>query len=491
MDAGISRDKAPSYPDDISAFELKREELKQSNAEPDAEEMIYFRAHLAARTKRLEVVQRELKALSAEKAKLKRSIEDDKAIVRPSRRVHRDILEKIFLLFVNEDLTKDREVSSLSAASFMPWRLAQVSKGWREIALTYPRLWSTIRISNDNNSLSAWQKKNYMLGLQLRRSGDHLLQVSISSTTRAAQDCPLIHIILPTSFRWRKLSAVLQYGAHFDIFTAILGFTPALQEMEISPASPQNNSFATFHQLFPRLTPSLRFLSGSIDLLVRCTTIPWAQLQHYHEHTGGYSNVSVPNRPAFPSLMQMVELETCSLICNFRIAAGMQGTFRHLQHLKLTGDNVMIILEALVLPALLSLHVDSTVPFLEDINRILPNYPTVRALCIRRFVSDATNNWQSYKAVLEGSPALTVFVLQTRHCEQHDFMSFLIQTPNVGVALTTLKLKVQKQSSAFGMSQDGVQSQREDACRSLRAARLNLNVEYNTDDSPIHLPDLL
>ncbi|KAJ7574189.1 hypothetical protein C8J56DRAFT_1065183 [Mycena floridula] len=222
----------------------------------------------------------------------------------------------------------------------------------------------------------------------------------------------------------------------------------------------------------------------------RCTTIPWAQLQHYHEHTGVYSNVSVPARPEFPSLMQMVELETCSLICNFRIAAGMQGTFRHLQHLKLTGDNGMIILEALVLPALLSLHINSTVPFLEDISRILPSYPTVRALCIRRFVSDATN-WQSYKAVLEGSPALTVFVLQTRHCEQRDFMSFLIQTPNIGVALTTLKVKVQKQPPAFGMSEDVAQSQREDACRSLRAVRLTLNVEYNTDDSPIHLPDLL
>ncbi|KAJ7574725.1 hypothetical protein C8J56DRAFT_1124892 [Mycena floridula] len=258
-----------------------------------------------------------------------------------------------------------------------------------------------------------------MLGLQLRRSGDHVLQISISSTVRAAYECPLIHIILPTSFRWRKLSAVLQYAVHFDILTTILGSTPALQALEISTASPQISSFTTFNQLFPGFTTSLCFMSGSIDLLVRCTTIPWAKLQHYHEHTGVYSNVSVPARPAFPSLMQMVELETCSLICNFRIAAGMQGTFRHLQHLKLTGDNVMIILEALVLPALLSLHVNSTVPFLGDISRILPSYPTVRALCIRRFVSDTTN-WQSYKAVLEGSPALTVFVLQTRHCEQRD-----------------------------------------------------------------------
>ncbi|KAJ7587881.1 hypothetical protein C8J56DRAFT_1051110 [Mycena floridula] len=196
--------------------------------------------------------------------------------------------------------------------------------------------------------------------------------------------------------------------------------------------------------------------------------VPWM-----HDDPLG-SNVSVPARPAFPSLMQMVELETCSLICNFRIAAGMQGTFRHLQYLKLTGDNVMIILEALVLPALLSLHVNSTVPFLEDISRILPSYPTVRALCIRRFVSDATN-WQS---------------LQGRFGRQSSAHGICSSDPTLRAARFHV-VKVQKQSPAFGMSEDVAQSQREDACRSLRAIRLNLNVEYNTDDSPIRLPDLL
>ncbi|KAJ7579467.1 hypothetical protein C8J56DRAFT_964276 [Mycena floridula] len=494
MDVINSHDGAPTFPDesdciDIPAFELKREELKRSNEELDEEEMIYFTAHLAARAKRLEVVRRELDALNAEKAELEIIVRDDKAIVRPSRRVPRDILEKIFLLLVNEDLKEDMEVSSLSANSFVPWRLAQVSKGWRAVALKYPRLWSTIRISSHDNTLSAWQSKSYLLGLQLRRSGDHPLQISISSRDRPADDCPLIHILLPTSLRWRKLSALLEVGVGFDIFTTILGSTQLLQAIYISTASESDSPSVTFQQFFSGLMPSLRFLSGSIDLLVGCATIPWAKLQHYHEHTGVYLNISVPARPAFPSLMQMVELETCSLICNFHIAAGMQGTFRHLRHLKLTGETVAIILEALVLPALVSLHVNSSLPFLQDLIRILPNYPTVRGLYICHLVAHATNNWQSYMAVLEGSPALTVFVLQTRSNEQREFMSGLIQTPNIGVDLATLKVKVQKQRNRS--SEAAAQMQRAEACNSLRNVRPNLNVEYNSTDESIHLPDLL
>ncbi|KAJ7580461.1 hypothetical protein C8J56DRAFT_1058099 [Mycena floridula] len=95
MDTINSHDGAPTFPDDsdcidIPAFELKREELKRSNEELDEEEMIYFTTHLAARAKRLEVPNWRLSI-----------VRDDKAIVRPIRRVPRDILEKIFLLLVN------------------------------------------------------------------------------------------------------------------------------------------------------------------------------------------------------------------------------------------------------------------------------------------------------------------------------------------------------------------------------------------------------
>ena len=102
----------------------------------------------------------------------------------------------------------------------LPWTLTEVSARWRQVAISNPALWCSIQIAFN------WEKNLQLLRLQIHRSNNFLLSVSI----RFAQ--PRLELLmaelLPSTSRWETLC--LQ-DVTMKCFGPIKGNLPALHTL--------------------------------------------------------------------------------------------------------------------------------------------------------------------------------------------------------------------------------------------------------------------
>ncbi|KAJ7589630.1 hypothetical protein C8J56DRAFT_36633 [Mycena floridula] len=134
---------------------------------------------------------------------------DFKAVLHPIRRLPKEILCEIFLSFINEDLEEDEEVGSLDP-SMEQWIVVRVSSESRRIALSFPRLWSTIRIVHHDFDLDHLVSVLHVLGSQLQRSGNHGLSVYINVGQHGIEPShPLLPMLFSTSLRWKDLLLIV------------------------------------------------------------------------------------------------------------------------------------------------------------------------------------------------------------------------------------------------------------------------------------------
>jgi hypothetical protein len=83
-----------------------------------------------------------------------------------------------------------------------PWTLAQVSRRWRAVALSFPEIWGvvpSIRLPMKDNG------KKFVPVLQevLHRSGEHPLSIHISSDEDGAVDHATFQLLIKHCMRWR------------------------------------------------------------------------------------------------------------------------------------------------------------------------------------------------------------------------------------------------------------------------------------------------
>ncbi|KAF8892384.1 hypothetical protein CPB85DRAFT_245019 [Mucidula mucida] len=118
-------------------------------------------------------------------AKIQRRIWDARNLLHPLRTLSDDVLHEIFThCFLDREALEwkfctepDSDYSALNSKN-VPWTLSQVCSSWRRVALSAPRLWSTIIFTFP--SLPAKRKTGsrklsrfcYNLGLFMSRSGN-------------------------------------------------------------------------------------------------------------------------------------------------------------------------------------------------------------------------------------------------------------------------------------------------------------------------------
>ena len=84
--------------------------------------------------------------------------------------------------------------------------LSHVSRSWRAIALSYPALWSGIRIfSSADRNWTDPEGLAHLLKLYLTRSCSAPLNTCCLSNTYAADLDAVFHSLLPRSSRWRSI----------------------------------------------------------------------------------------------------------------------------------------------------------------------------------------------------------------------------------------------------------------------------------------------
>ncbi|KAF9010948.1 hypothetical protein BDZ89DRAFT_1024372 [Hymenopellis radicata] len=151
---------------------------------------------LAKYDEKLELLLKDVNTLREECDKLHSHIEDARTLLRPIRALSDDLLHEIFAHCVPEwgALGKkllnepDSKHSSLNSRN-VPWTLSHVCRRWRRVALSAPRLWSTIIFTSPavqtkkkagSRTLDRLNKFCYNLGLFMSRSGNVDLSVALT-----------------------------------------------------------------------------------------------------------------------------------------------------------------------------------------------------------------------------------------------------------------------------------------------------------------------
>jgi len=228
-------------------------------------------------------VRETLRALEYEREPLAEKLAYQKRITHPLRRMPDDILSEIFLACIDEDVghtwvVDDEDSFDLRQA---PWVLVQVSRRWREVGLSYPRLWSIIRVSlEESDGISGGHFRVSLLVLLLQRSAMHPLSVSINAPASYNSPGkpflhPLLQVLLPTSSRWKSARFTLPGG--LPAFNYLRGSLQNLHYLDIV-----KRGFRTDAAITPdafEFAPSLRCLAiHAYRLTVSTWALPWHQL---------------------------------------------------------------------------------------------------------------------------------------------------------------------------------------------------------------------
>ncbi len=133
---------------------------------------------------------------------------DAKNILSPSRRPPPEMLTEIFILCWS---FYGRTGPPLNPHA-VPWKLTHVCRKWREVAITTPKIWSSIRLDFWHDKFlrgSHMHKAAFMLGVNLDRARSHDLDVIIHLQDDISTH-PACAVLFP-SVRYWKSSKV--YGA--------------------------------------------------------------------------------------------------------------------------------------------------------------------------------------------------------------------------------------------------------------------------------------
>ncbi|PBK65303.1 hypothetical protein ARMSODRAFT_441090 [Armillaria solidipes] len=210
----------------------RMDELLKSNTSPLPAERVQLESaigkghgFLAGLQERIVQARASLEELLNEERRVERTIECYKIIVRPICRIPEDVVREIFLTCLD---TEEEEVDTLSG-KFAPLFLSQVCRGWRSIALSTSRLWSSIRLDFDlyRDELAC----QYLLQTYILRSATHDITLSIHST-RDISKSHLMPVLFLSAPRWTNLSTSIPYNSLFA-FSAARGSLHRLNRLSI------------------------------------------------------------------------------------------------------------------------------------------------------------------------------------------------------------------------------------------------------------------
>ncbi|KAJ6547002.1 hypothetical protein B0H19DRAFT_249142 [Mycena capillaripes] len=219
---------------------------------PTASETVSIRDFICETDAEIAWRRRAIARLACEINELHRRSEQHNAIIAPIRRVPPEIMMEIFLQLTEMerrgDLMRHFGSKRLFTDKYVvrprphrtPMIFGEVSRGWRAIALSMPRLWNSIflhcRNKNMQNNISlcdTWLKRSGSLPLSI-----HFYRKSSSPVERVEKDTidgckELIRTILPYAKRWRFVHLERLPPSSYDVFRGIHS-TPRLETLTVS-----------------------------------------------------------------------------------------------------------------------------------------------------------------------------------------------------------------------------------------------------------------
>ncbi|KAJ7715835.1 hypothetical protein B0H16DRAFT_263173 [Mycena metata] len=174
--------------------------------------------------------------LITERDALDQSVREHNAVLSPIRRIPTEILFHIFLLTLPHTKRVPGVMGRKQNIPAPPWRLGHVCKHWRDCALAYRRLWSTIHVDTVVTTSETYDV--LALETQLSRSSYSLLHVSFRwpayESGSHSRLCALARALVPSCDRWltAKLSWTPDDHSMVEILSGIRGRLPVLKQIE-------------------------------------------------------------------------------------------------------------------------------------------------------------------------------------------------------------------------------------------------------------------
>ncbi|KAK0458164.1 uncharacterized protein EV420DRAFT_382605 [Desarmillaria tabescens] len=271
------------------------EELLSTNRPLLAAEEVTYRDLLARSSERLSTIENQMHHLRAQLDVAEKQREevlvmnqDLKSVTSPIRRLPDDSLREILLASCRSWADDNFLVFSINMRG-KPWVLSQVCSRWRNVALSFQKIWASFRIDTQYISPTrvAQQRASFALGQQIRRAGRHELTISICDTDDGRLGAPydlILPLLLSTCSQWRYLELKCHTRALIH-FAPIRSYLESLETVHLSiRTSARWEQESTPSNIF-EFAPKLRRVSlgsGRKDI-VRSFTIPWPQIVEYKE----------------------------------------------------------------------------------------------------------------------------------------------------------------------------------------------------------------
>ncbi|KAJ6500566.1 hypothetical protein C8R45DRAFT_73684 [Mycena sanguinolenta] len=268
---------------------------------PTASERTAIRDFVQDTGVEIEWRERTIDRLLCEVAELRRRSEQHKAIIAPIRRVPPEMMAEIFIRATEARATIDSglhesylyndfdEVDSFLGQNDKvrpvihraPLIFGEISRHWRAIALSTPRLWNSIFLCckddkiRDNIALcDTWLKRSGSLPLSIRfRRTYH------PPTPQVICDWQdLIMTVLPHAHRWRLLDLDNIPVALSDVFCDLPDSLPTIEAFSIDSADESPSALCAVLRTAPKLR--LLHLARIGASVKEWRTLPWSQLTH-------------------------------------------------------------------------------------------------------------------------------------------------------------------------------------------------------------------
>ncbi|KAL0581241.1 hypothetical protein V5O48_000829 [Marasmius crinis-equi] len=313
---GVSPPMTPIYPPSPVA-----ESLANSNNPPlrsfqfFSDNLAQTQARLGLVTDRIAKMEDSLRLLHEERDRLDGFVATYKRILHPIRRLPEDVLREIFRASTDDgsgamELTPKQKGMKLVKDSLSPtntpWTLGQISHRWREAAVSYPSLWSSIAITFPSSEtpkpfLSAMGAQ---LSRQLRRSGTSMLTIALYSTHLLEEDNPFLMTVSSHSDRWAVLRVVFPPENLHILGGFIRGAIPNLRKLHLRRPDSTSFNLAELKGINAfEVAPRLFDFTVSAQAGLAHLPIPWSQITSLRtslQSTAKYSYLrNVPNLDAY------------------------------------------------------------------------------------------------------------------------------------------------------------------------------------------------
>ncbi|KAK0240971.1 hypothetical protein EDD85DRAFT_385875 [Armillaria nabsnona] len=272
----------------------------------------------------ISLAEQKVDALRQERQTICDVITQTKRLLNPVRRLPAEILLRIFNLTTafpishSFSIEGDDEGWNFYPTENMLWAIEGVCKQWNKVAVSFPELWSFINvIVTDDNFCDDARGIAYArrLGLQLDRSKNHLLSLSIWNDVHRSTFTKLPTAIATILFSFSTRVERLHLYLPADMFANMPPYHFSLPSMVYLCLFPTDvGVIDDYHGLDLFRCPSLRSLR-IVDVLcpLHSFHLPWAQIHSFTSESAFYQDEPsglVPSS-AIRLMRSLVNVEEC------------------------------------------------------------------------------------------------------------------------------------------------------------------------------------